>query len=610
MVAARRAGPLRLLAALVVGGALVGAAAATDLALGPGEAGPAAPVASTSAPDRAAYLAEAVLACPGSVEDGEEVTAGQTRLRVASAPEEVFSGSFLPEGDAGGVELALIGADGIDQLDEDAGGPLEAALEDGRWGVVQAQAQRAPGLAASQVSLIPDAGARGWAMTPCLPAEDLVHLVGGGEGAGRVELVVITNPATDPVTVDIEVFGVDGAVSTVGGSGLVIPAHGRLVQRLDALAPSVQQPVVRVVAQGGPVVAHLADRHRQGTADLGREMAAPAAVPGRELVVPALPTSTEGDQTVTLRLFAPEAEAVVELRALTDRGAHVPGTAVVRVPAGGTTEITLEGLPDASALLLRADAPVTAGALLQVGPSSDEPIVVEQGDRAADPDEAADTPGPDEARGTSSPDDAPSTAGPDEAVTTSGPDEAVTTSGPDGVASTAGPGGEEADRQAEPVLRPAGESAWVAAVPLSHIPVGMALPDLTDIPRLADRRDVPGEEASGGNGQEGAREWDTDLEPALTLAVSAVDATSASVLWLDGDGDVSSVELTLANDTTQVLQAPAGAIAFWVLPTGDAGVAAALHLQGQDVVGSYLSAASVPPVPWTRQVPALVPVLP
>jgi Na+-transporting methylmalonyl-CoA/oxaloacetate decarboxylase beta subunit len=82
------------------------------------------------------------------------------------------------------------------------------------------------------------------------------------------------------------------------------------------------------------------------------------------------------------------------------------------------------------------------------------------------------------------------------------------------------------------------------------------------------------------------------------------------VLWLDDDGEVSSEELTLSNDTTQVLSAPVGAIAFWILPAGAGGVAAAVHLRGQDVVGPYLSAASVPAVPWSRQVPRVVSVLP
>lgn len=592
---ARRAGALRLLAALVAGGALVGAAATTEVVVGPRQAGLASPAALTSAPEGASYLAEAVLACPGSAGDTDDAAAGQTRLAASGAPGDVFAGSTLPDGDRGGLELALAGVRGVEDPTGDVGDIVGVTLEDGQWGAVRARGRLAPGVVASQVSLAPGAGARGWALSPCLPPEDVVHLVGGGEGAGRVEHVVITNPAADPVSVDVEVFGTDGTMSTVGGSDLVVPAHGRLVRPLDALAPTVEQPVLRITARGGPVGAYLAERHREGTTDLGREVTAPAASPDRELVVPALPGTTGGEQTVTLRLFAPEAGAVVELRALTDGGARVPETPVVRVPAGATTEVTLEDLPEASALLLRSDAPVTAGALLQVAPSSDEPIVVEQGD----PDREAEA-------GDAEPDQAATTAGPDQETDTSGPDEAARTAGPDDAARTAAPGDEEADRQAEPVLHPAGESAWVAAVPLSHTPLGMALPDLTDPPRLPDLPARSDESDESGPGAQ----VEADVDPVVRLAVSAADATTAAVLWLDGDADVSVEELALAHDTTQVVDAPAGAVAFWVLPTGDAGVAAALHLSGGDVVGPYLSAASVPPVPWTRQVPTVVPVLP
>lgn len=548
---ARRAGALRLLALLVAGGALV-AAAGTDVTFGTGEAGPGAETAVTAEPGPASYLAEAVLACPGAVEDGALEDGGhdrstQTRMRVVGAPREVFEAS--PPTGAPGLELALVGTDGLDVADVD--GQLAVRLEDEAWGIVRAGGEQAPGVVASQLSMVPDTGARGWALAPCSVPADVVHLVGGGEGAGRVGRVVVANPSSDPVTVDIEVFGEDGMVSTVGGSGLVVPPQGRLVERLDALAPSVRHPVVRVVAQGGPVTAHLADRHRSGTTDLGREVPAAAATPASKLVVPALPREEQGEQTLTLRLFAPDGPAVVELRALTGEGGHVPDPPVVRVPAGSTVEVEMDDLPDGPvALRLRSDAPVTAGALLQVAPVSDEPVVLDE-----------DTAGPDEAA---------TTAGPDDAATTAAPDEAATTAGPDGPAP-----------QAEPVLHPAGESAWVAAVPLSQEPLGMALPDS-----------------------------EPAADPVAALALSAVDATTATVLWLDDRDRVRTEELTLANDTTRVLEVPARTVALWVLPGQDVGVAAALHLSHEDVVGPYLTAATLPQVPWTRTVPAVVPVLP
>ena len=190
------------------------------------------------------------------------------------------------------------------------------------------------------------------------------------------------------------------------------------------------------------------------------------------------------------------------------------------------------------------------------GDACPEPIVLEE-----------DAPEGDDAQATSAPDDAQATSGPEDAQATSVPD---------------------APPQAEPVLHPAGESAWVAAVPLSEVPLGIAVPDLSDLPGLTEQ----------------AR------EPVVALAVSAVDGTTATVLRLDDRDRVRTEQLTLANDTTHVLEVPSGTVALWVLPAQDVGVAAALHLGHQDVVGPYLTSASLAQVPWTRAVPPVVPVLP
>ena len=89
-----------------------------------------------------------------------------------------------------------------------------------------------------------------------------------------------------------------------------------------------------------------------------------------------------------------------------------------------------------------------------------------------------------------------------------------------------------------------------------------------------------------------------------------VDATQAQVVWLGQDREVTVEELDLANDTTVLVDVPAGAAAVWVRPVGVAGIAAALHLSGVDDVGPYLGAATLPVVPWTREPTQVLPALP
>src|SRR5690606_31447101 len=148
-----------------------------------------------------------------------------------------------------------------------------------------------------------------------------------------------------------------------------------------------------------------------------------------------------------------------------------------------------------------SDAPVTATARLQVEPSSEQPVVVE--DVAETTDDASDR--------TAAPDEAGTTAAPDEAGTTAAPDEAGTTAAPDDGGTTAAP------EPRQRVVRPAGELAWVTATVLASSPVGTALPgdDLT----------VDG------------------LSLTLSLAVSAVDATQAQIVWLGEDRAVTVQEI-------------------------------------------------------------------
>ena len=598
-------GPWRLAVALLLGGGLVWTAAATDGTFGvqPGRTDGAA---ATGSGTVATFVRSASLACPGWPGDeatdraGEADGAGEgdealpVQVRAATAPEELGG----PGGVGNGATLAA--PEEGPQVRFPAGGRPDGLSLYGGWSAVAAGPDAAPGLVAAQLTLSPDQGRRGLSYTPCRTPSEVVRLLGGGAGAGRVEQVVVTNPGSDPVTATVAVHGLDGPVEVGGGTGLVVPPQGRTAYLLDALAPGVEAPVVTVTAEGGPVTAHLVEQQREGSVDLGVDVVPAAAEPARELVVPALPGAVdEGTgRTLTLRLFAPEEEAVVELRALTTEGAWTPDEPVVRVPAGSTVEVDLGGLDDdVLGLRLRSDAPVTAAARLEVAPSSDEPVVVEDTRPADDTDASSRTVGPDEAVGTAGPDDALAaavldealaTAAPDEALATGTPDQGATTAAPDEAGTTAAPDDVATTADPEPrerVVRPAGEATWVTATALSSGPVGTAIPRAGDL--LPDGPSV-----------------------ALALAVSAVDGTDARVVWLGEDGAVSVQELELGNDTTVLLDVPAGTAAVWVRPVGAAGVAVALHLEGTDDVGPYLAAATLPAVPWTREPTQVLPALP
>ena len=471
-----------------------------------------------------ALVEQAALACAG-----REGLAG--RALAVTAPEELLATDGAGEGSLRVLGPREPAADPV-PLAEDAAG---VRLEAGDSALALATGSDAAGLVAGQVLVGTgtDASPRGAALSGCVaPAEDQWLLAGGAE-PGRTESLVLTNPGADPVRVDVELRGEGGPVQVTGGAGLVVPAGGRLVRPVDALAEGVDAPALRVRTEGGPVAAQLVETFRDGTTELGTTVTAPAAAPARDLVVPPVPSG--GDRTdLVLRVLAPEGPAVVELRSLTPTGPATPDPAAVRVAAGSTVDVPLEGLEeDATGLRLRADAPVTASLQVRVVPSGDEPL--------EDPEEV-------------------DGAGTDEA--------AATTQAP-------GTGSE--------VVRPAGDLTWLPATTLAVQPVGIAVPDLADVA--------------------GAR---------LELSLAALDASTAEVLLRDREGGTTSRSVDLDNDTSALLEVPDGTTAVWVRPAeaGTPGLAAALHLTGEDDLGPYRAATTLRPVPWTREVTRITSVVP
>lgn len=556
----RYAGWLRLGAAAAVTGGLVWAATAVDGGTWLSGADPTLARQQSTAPAPAAYVESAALACPGPdlLGGGPDDPEQQMAVAGALAPSRLVPVAAAPDDgaeNAGTVDAERqddaesAEADGADGQ-ESAGGAVLAASEDGpeldlaRTGtrareltidsaasaVLHADGALAPGVVGGQLGISAEPGTRGLTLTPCTPPAEAQWLVGGGGAPGQTEHLVLTNPGSDPVGVDVSVFGTAGPADTTGASGHVVPPGGRTVLLLDALAAGVEAPAVRVESRGGPVVAHLGTHHRDGTVDLGADLVQPAAAPATDLVVPALLSPRENDAgsagevedlQLTVRLVAPgEQSAIVELTALTEDGAVRLSGQVTRVPAGHTVDVLLEDLPEgAVALRVRSDTPVTAGARLDAPPSGDEPI---------------EPPG-------------------DDAAATTGPSQAA---------------------QDEPLVRPAGDLAWVTATPVAPAPVGMALPDRSAIP-----------------------------DASATLAVTAVDATTATVHLLRADGTVRTEQIErLGNDTTVVLELPQDVRAVWVRPDdGMPGVVASVLVAGADRVGPYRAAATLAAVPWQRE---------
>lgn len=241
---------------------------------------------------------------------------------------------------------------------------LTAQLTAARSTLVTGAGAMAPGTVASQWSWAGTGKGRGLVAAPCMPGAASSWLLAGGAAPGRLERLVLTNPGSNPVTVDLSLYGVNGPIVSPDGQSVVVAGSSRTVILLDAIAGSERSPMVHVGARGGKVAATLSDTWLDGVVPRGGDDVVSATEPSREQVIAGVPTNGRA----FLRLAVPgRREAVVESRVLTPAGPRpLPEGGVTRVAGRSTRDIDLRALPPgAYALQVRADVPVLAAVMLE-----------------------------------------------------------------------------------------------------------------------------------------------------------------------------------------------------------------------------------------------------
>jgi Family of unknown function (DUF5719) len=369
-------------AAVVAGGALVRVPSLDVASLDPTAARTEARTDPAALPARSAAVQRAELVCPGpetiGVRGVEPVGTAPAPATVDVATPSAGSGAS-PAADVrvrslpGAALTTRSSADAAPtRSSADAAARLGSASSGAAAGIgVTATGAAAPGLVAGQTTTVPSGDLRGLSSTACAEPADDAWLVAGGTEPGRRGRVVLVNPAANAVDVDVEVLGESGPVPRSAGSSVGVPARSRVVLLLDALAPGVRSPVVHVRTTGGAVAATLSDAWLSGTTPLGVDDAAPAAAPGRRVLVPAVLGG--GPSSVRIASTGPT-EAVVQVRVLGGAGdVELAGGGVLRVPAQGSRTLDLGRLtPGGYVVEVVSDAPVVAGALLRrTGAASD-----------------------------------------------------------------------------------------------------------------------------------------------------------------------------------------------------------------------------------------------
>jgi Family of unknown function (DUF5719) len=307
--------------------------------------------------------------CPGpealGIEGLPDSVPQTVSVTAVAAPVTSLPAGFVAGQSAGSLRISGLPSAGTWAAPATARGQVvRGKISTAQSALVTGAGAIAPGTVATQRSWVKAGDNRGLVTTACMPAAASSWLLAGGAEPGRRERLVLTNPGSNTVTVDLTVLGVLGPIQSPNGHGLVVGPHARIVVLLDAIAGSEPSPVVHVAAQGGKVAAVLSDNWLDGVVPRGGDDVVPVAEPARELVVAGLPI--EG--RATLRVAVPgDSEAVVESRVLTSSGPKgLPAGAVTRVAGHSTRDIDLSALPPgAYAVQVRADVPVVAAAMVE-----------------------------------------------------------------------------------------------------------------------------------------------------------------------------------------------------------------------------------------------------
>ncbi len=128
----------------------------------------------------------------------------------------------------------------------------------------------------------------GFAASVCAPPLMESWLVGGAANTGAADLILLDNPGDVAASVDLTVYGVEGAQTPDAGTALIVAPGTQRVIPLAAIALGEESPVVRVTSSAAPVHAALQASITRtlvpGGVDQVGTTALPATVPGHPVV--------------------------------------------------------------------------------------------------------------------------------------------------------------------------------------------------------------------------------------------------------------------------------------------------------------------------------------
>lgn len=232
---------------------------------------------------------------------------------------------------------------------------------------------QAPLLAGNQLQLATTEAMSGLAGAACTePANDM-WLVGGSTEVGRTTLLMLANPTDVTATVTFEIFSEKGYIDAVSTEGIIVEPGQQRIVSLAGYAPDVISPVVRVMSNGGQVLANLQQTVTRTLMPSGVEWVAPASGLATQQIIPGVFVTGQEDHDRSeigdvisdlepgIRAVLPgEKDSTVTVTLLSSTGKKVEFTANLK--AKKVTQLPLAGIPDGSyTVIVTSQEPLVAG---------------------------------------------------------------------------------------------------------------------------------------------------------------------------------------------------------------------------------------------------------
>ena len=311
----------------------------------------------------------------------EVLPAEPDRVLVCMGPGLSFGSASSEPVAYGGPEEVVAGSNPATSALSDTtvldGLSLEGALTTTFPTVVSQPAEEGP-LAATSYQVLTNLNVRGFAVSECQEPRTETWLVGGDTTTGRQAALSLSNPGDVPATVNVEIWGVTGPISSPLGLGILVQPGAQRVLSLAGLAPSEAAPVIRITSTGVGVVAALHASIVRGLVADGLSVVTGQPAPSTQRVIPGVFLAPEdiigpirgkegyADVGGALRLLSPEGETSVSVTIL--RSAGPSTTTRVELVSGQVLDLTLDELGSGDvAIVVDSTEPVVAAVRHSVG---------------------------------------------------------------------------------------------------------------------------------------------------------------------------------------------------------------------------------------------------